>query len=513
VICLVFFAVKIEASNAEKKEKAKQRETEEIEQHCKNGKKLLEQINIIVVQAVLEHLQTLDIKYQQSIYKDDYGYIEENSWLKEIEYFVSKVVSPILAKKITDKQNSYALPCSSYRTKFLFPQQFNWAQLKDYKTLIDLEFLDKRHNIITFNKTYLEKSISILDGYTDLIYLLKNNVLNDKSTSKEKINIAKEILEEKDCKGISLEEMSQRMTSITNLTSNNPQYNDDNTNSEYPNSVYLVSYDIQCSKEALTQMVYSMYNALKSYINAPQEIEMTDISPYEFEKECARILNKKGFNARATKGSGDQGVDVLAEKNNIKIAIQCKQYSKPVGNKAVQEVIAGKNFYNAQYAAVVSNASFTPSARKLAAKCGVILLDVRMLDNLEEHLKIADNPQNTINSVKEKALIKNEADVKAKAEDKYTTLITAIANNSNPDVIENLIKKGANVNAKTKGGYTALMIASIENSNPAVIETLIKNGADVNAETESGFTALMMAKVNNSNPAIIETLIKNGAKN
>ncbi len=496
----------------EMEKKRKQRETEEIEQHCRNGKKLLEQINIIVVQAVLEHLQILDIKYQQSIYKDDYGCLEEHDWLKEIEYFVSKVVSPILAKKITDKQNSYALLCSSYRTKFLFPQQFDWVQLKDYKTLIDLEFLDKQHNVITFNKAYLERSIFILDGYADLIYLLKNNVLNDKKTSKEKINIAKEILEEKDCKGISLEEMSQRMTSITNLTSNNPQYNDDNTNSEYPNSVYLVSYDIQCSKEALTQMVYSMYNALKSYINAPQEIEMTDISPYEFEKECARILNKKGFNARATKGSGDQGVDVLAEKNNIKIAIQCKQYSKPVGNKAVQEVIAGKNFYNAQYAAVVSNASFTPSARKLAAKCGVILLDVRMLDNLEEYLKIADNPQNTINSVKEKALIKNEADVKAKAEDKYATLITAIANNSNPDVIENLIKKGANVNAKTKGGYTALMIASIENSNPAVIETLIKNGADVNAETERGFTALMMAKVNNSNPAIIETLIKNGAK-
>ena len=164
------------ASQSSKKEKEereleflilrRQRETEEIEQHCKNGKKILEQINIIVVQAVLEHLQTLDIKYQQSIYKDDYGYIEENSWLKEIEYFVSKVVSPILAKKITDKQNSYALPCSSYRTKFLFPQQFNWAQSKDYKTLIDLEFLDKRHNIITFNKTYLERSISV--SYTHL---------------------------------------------------------------------------------------------------------------------------------------------------------------------------------------------------------------------------------------------------------------------------------------------------------------------------------------------------------
>lgn len=501
-------ALQKEEKELELKKIRRPKELEQAEKHLKDGQALLKKINTVVIQAVLEHLQTLDIKYQQSIYKDDYGCIEESAWLKEIEYFIGKVILPILVQKITNKQNSYALPCSSYRTKFLFPQQFDWSQLKDYKTLIDLEFLDKKHNVVTLNRKYLEQSA--LDSYIDLIYLLNNNVLNN--TSKEKINIAKEILEEKDGKEISLEEISQRMMSITYLTENTLQYGDDNTNSEYPNNIYLVSYDLQCSKEFLTQMVYSMYNALKSYINAPQEIEMTDISPYEFEKECARILNKKGFNARATKGSGDQGVDVLAEKNNIKIAIQCKQYSKPVGNKAVQEVIAGKNFYNAQYAAVVSNASFTPSARKLAAKCGVILLDVRMLDNLEEYLKIADKPQSTINSAKEEAPIKNEAAVNAKAEDKYTTLITAIANNSNPAVIENLIKKGANVNAKTKDGYTALMIASIENSNPAVIETLIKNGADVNAETKSGFTALMMAKVNNSNPAIIETLIKNGAK-
>lgn len=378
-------------TNEQRKIVQKQREKELAEKHQKEGKALLKQVNTIAIQAVLEHLQTLDIKYQQSIYKDDYGCIVESAWLKEIEYFVTKVISPILAKKITNKQNSYALMCSSYRTKFLFPQQFDWSQLKDYKTLIDLEFLDKRHNVITLNRTHLERSMPLLDGFGDLIYLLDNNVLDDRNSSKEIQNATKDVLERKDGKEISLEEMSQRMTAITHLTENTtPQFCDD-TNSEYPNNIYLVSYDIQCSTEFLTLMVYSMYNALKSYINAPQEINTKNISPYEFEKECARILNKKGFNARATKGSGDQGVDVLAEKNNIKIAIQCKQYSKPVGNKAVQEVIAGKNFYNAQYAVVVSNASFTPSARKLAAKCGVILLDVRMLDNLEEHLKDVEN--------------------------------------------------------------------------------------------------------------------------
>lgn len=92
------------------------------------------------------------------------------------------------------------------------------------------------------------------------------------------------------------------------------------------------------------------------------------------------------YEANVTKGSGDQGVDVVAKKKDKTIAIQCKKYSQPVGNKAVQEVIAGKDYYGADFAVVVSNASFTPSARKLASKCNVILLDVNQLNLLDDYI-------------------------------------------------------------------------------------------------------------------------------
>ncbi len=401
VLCI---AISRQISNAEKKEQErqakkqmkeqlkeqrKQRAKEYVIKHYRDGQSLLKQIDTIVVQTILEHLQTLDVKYQQSIYKDDYGCIVEDSWLKEIEYFVNKVLSPILATKITNKKKCFALQCSIPRIKFLFPRNFTWNGIKDYKTLIDIEFLDKTQNVIIFDKQLLE-SYSLNDGYVDFIYLLGNDILNllkkDK-TALETINATKTILEKLDGKEISVEEMTQRMEPIISfLKNNNPQYDKEYINEEYPNNIYFISYDTQCNTEALTQMVHSIYKSIKSYIKTPQELDTSHMSPYDFEKECARILNLKGFSARATKGSGDQGVDVLAEKNNIKIAIQCKQYSKPVGNKAVQEVIAGKNFYNTEYAAVVSNASFTPSARKLAAKCGVILLDIRTLNNLEEYL-------------------------------------------------------------------------------------------------------------------------------
>ena len=63
----------------------------------------------------------------------------------------------------------------------------------------------------------------------------------------------------------------------------------------------------------------------------------------DFELYVAQMLGKIGFyNIQTTKGSGDQGVDILAEKEGMKYDFQCKRYDKQVGNNAVQEVFAGK---------------------------------------------------------------------------------------------------------------------------------------------------------------------------
>ena len=108
-----------------------------------------------------------------------------------------------------------------------------------------------------------------------------------------------------------------------------------------------------------------------------------DMTGPEFEQNCAAALRSAGWAARTTRGSGDQGVDVIAKKNGIKVAIQCKRYAKPVGNRAVQEALAGKHFINAHWAAVVSNAAYTQSARDLASASGVRLLHYTDLMNAD----------------------------------------------------------------------------------------------------------------------------------
>lgn len=61
----------------------------------------------------------------------------------------------------------------------------------------------------------------------------------------------------------------------------------------------------------------------------------------EFERFCARLLIKNGYeDISLTKGSGNQGIDIIAYRDGIKHGIQCKCYSSDIGNSAVQEVFA-----------------------------------------------------------------------------------------------------------------------------------------------------------------------------
>lgn len=105
-----------------------------------------------------------------------------------------------------------------------------------------------------------------------------------------------------------------------------------------------------------------------------QDVSLESLSPYQYEELCAEEMRLLGYDVRITKASGDQGVDVIARKGAVTIVLQCKMYSSPVGNKAVQEVYAGKKFHEADLAAVVSNHEFTESARQLAQALNVLLL-------------------------------------------------------------------------------------------------------------------------------------------
>lgn len=95
----------------------------------------------------------------------------------------------------------------------------------------------------------------------------------------------------------------------------------------------------------------------------------------EFEKKLIEEISDSYPAARIepTPTTGDQGADVIMLVEGIKIVIQAKKYTGVVGNAAVQEVFAAKEYYEADYAMVVTNSRYTQSACTLANKIGVEL--------------------------------------------------------------------------------------------------------------------------------------------
>lgn len=106
---------------------------------------------------------------------------------------------------------------------------------------------------------------------------------------------------------------------------------------------------------------------------------------HDFECYCAELLKHRGFQeVEVTKGSGDYGIDILAEKDGVTYAIQCKRYTAPVGVKAVQEAYAGRDYYDRMVGAVLTNQYFTQPAVEAAKKLKILLWDRGYLESMLE---------------------------------------------------------------------------------------------------------------------------------
>jgi restriction system protein len=95
----------------------------------------------------------------------------------------------------------------------------------------------------------------------------------------------------------------------------------------------------------------------------------------EFETYLAMLFRRYGYSVEHTGKSGDYGADLVICKDQQRTVIQAKRYSKNVGIKAVQEVVAAKKVYSCQGAIVVTNSGYTQAARNLARANDVVLWD------------------------------------------------------------------------------------------------------------------------------------------
>lgn len=130
---------------------------------------------------------------------------------------------------------------------------------------------------------------------------------------------------------------------------------------------YLLDRELvlDAALEALPEDVLAGFHPASAY--------RRDMTGLDYELLVEGILRAQGFETTRTPKTGDQGVDLVAKRGDLRIAVQCKRYQGAVGNAAVQQVVAGAKHYACTMALVVSDAVFTPGARQLANTNDVFL--------------------------------------------------------------------------------------------------------------------------------------------
>jgi hypothetical protein len=128
----------------------------------------------------------------------------------------------------------------------------------------------------------------------------------------------------------------------------------------------------------------SLVADFQSRRNSLLSIDWSALRSIQFESFLRDVFENLGFAVSMTKASGDQGVDLVAAKNGLKLAIQAKGYDQmvTVGNSAVQEAHTGMAYYRCDACAVITQSSFTNHAKELAKSIGCELIDGSQINSL-----------------------------------------------------------------------------------------------------------------------------------
>lgn len=106
-----------------------------------------------------------------------------------------------------------------------------------------------------------------------------------------------------------------------------------------------------------------------------------------FELVCEEMLRDAGYRVKRTSDTGDYGIDLIAEIPEYSVGVQCKDHTKPVGIRAIQETVSGISYYSLDYGVVVSKSGFTPRAREFAARNELLAVKPEVLSHIDILLK------------------------------------------------------------------------------------------------------------------------------
>ncbi|MBF0595210.1 MAG: restriction endonuclease [Candidatus Omnitrophica bacterium] len=109
-----------------------------------------------------------------------------------------------------------------------------------------------------------------------------------------------------------------------------------------------------------------------------------ELEPLEFEKEVARIYDKKGLGARLTAHSNDGGVDIFLNDGTV---VQCKHQEVPVAPRIVRELYGVMVHEEAPRAILVCSGGFSRNCFDWAKGKPIELIDLDELVAMQMRIK------------------------------------------------------------------------------------------------------------------------------
>lgn len=103
---------------------------------------------------------------------------------------------------------------------------------------------------------------------------------------------------------------------------------------------------------------------------------------HKFEELMTRLFSHMGYDAQRTRGSGDGGIDIVAERRGEKVLIQCKNHKHPLGPASIRDLYGVMMASGAKRGIVVCTSTFSEGAKAFAKGKGIDFIDGDEVINL-----------------------------------------------------------------------------------------------------------------------------------
>jgi restriction system protein len=133
-------------------------------------------------------------------------------------------------------------------------------------------------------------------------------------------------------------------------------------------------------EQTFEHMKFKQYKDQLSYFEHWQrkrdKNHWNNMTGHAFEKAVANLFRDIGFAAQVSKQGGDGGVDIILQKADRRIAVQCKRYKSSVGPHVIRDLWGTMHHLGYDEGCIVTTTGFTKGVTEFAKERGIFLIDL-----------------------------------------------------------------------------------------------------------------------------------------